>query len=109
MAGSEAVVWENRELEFHLTETDLASWLRSVVMRCVVGLGADPRTGVRPDFRLVILRYRDGTCGAAWIGVNQALAWCGEWCGLPSPDCRHSAFSLVTRIKSLRTPNKSGL
>ncbi len=28
----------------------------------------------------VILRCRDGTCGGAWIGVDQALAWCGEWC-----------------------------
>ena len=88
MAGSETVVWENRELEFHLTETDLASCLRSVVMRSVVGLGADPRTGVRPDFGVVILRCRNGTCGGAWIGVDQALAWFGEWCGLPIPDYR---------------------
>ena len=34
-----------------------------------------------------------GTCGGAWIGVDQALASCGEWCGVPNPDCRHSAFS----------------
>ena len=88
MAGSEAVVWENRELEFHLSETDLASWLRSVVMRCVVGLGADPRTGVRPDFGVLTLRYSDGTCGGTRAGWMQALTWCGEWCGLPIPDYR---------------------
>ena len=35
---------------------------------------------MRPDIGVVILRCRDGTCGGAWIGVDQALAWCGEWC-----------------------------
>ena len=25
--------------------------------------------------------------------MDQALAWCGEWRGLPNPDCRHCAFS----------------
>ena len=39
-----------------------------------------------------ILRFRDGTCGGGRIGVDQALVWCGEWCGLPNPDCRQSAF-----------------
>ena len=23
----------------------------------------------------------------------QALAWCGEWCGLPIPDCKQCAIS----------------
>ena len=41
----------------------------------------------------VILRCRDGTCGGARICVDQALAWCGEWCGLPNPDYRHCAFA----------------
>jgi len=27
-----------------------------------------------PVIRAVILRCRDGTCGGAWIGVDQALA-----------------------------------
>ena len=26
-----------------------------------------------------------GTCGGAWIGVDQALASCGEWCGVLMP------------------------
>ena len=39
-----------------------------------------------------ICRCSYGTCIGAWIGVDQALAWCGEWCGLPNPNCRHSAF-----------------
>ena len=42
------------------------------------GTGADPGTGVRSDIGVVILRWRDGTGGGAWIGVDQALAWCGE-------------------------------
>ena len=29
----------------------------------------------------------------AWVGVVQAVAGCGEWCGLPNPDCRQCAFS----------------
>ena len=41
---------------------------------------------------MVILRCSDGTCGGAWIGVDQALASCGEWCELPNPDCREFAF-----------------
>ena len=40
-----------------------------------------------------ILRCRDGTYGGAWIGVDQALAWCGEWCGLPNPYGSYCAFS----------------
>ena len=28
----------------------------------------------------------------AWVGVVQAVAGCGEWCGLPNPDCRQRAF-----------------
>ena len=35
----------------------------------------------------------DGTCGGAWIGVDQALTSCGEWCGLPNPECRQCAIS----------------
>ena len=58
---------------------------------------------------VVILRRRDGTCRGAWIGVDQAQTSCGEWCGVPNPDCRYCAITPVTRIKSLRTPNKSGL
>ena len=45
--------------------------------------------------------------------MDQALVWCGGWCGLPIPYCSHIAvivhFLAVIRIKSLRTPNKSGL
>jgi len=78
-------------------------------MRCVVGLGAEPGAGVRPDFGVVILRCRNGTCGAAWIGVNRALAWCGEWCELQIQIVDIVQFSLVTRVKSLRQPNKRGL
>ena len=29
----------------------------------------------------------------AWVGVVQAVAGCGEWCGLPIPDCRQCAIS----------------
>jgi len=29
----------------------------------------------------------------AWIGVDQPLAWCGEWRGLSKPVCRHCAIS----------------
>ena len=57
------------------------------------GTGADPGTGVRSDIGVVILRCRDGTCGGSWIGVDQALAWCDEWCGVPIPDCRQCAIS----------------
>ena len=56
-----------------------------------------------------ILRCRDGTRGGAWIGVDQALAWCGECCGVPIPDAGIVNFSHIPRIQSLRTPNKSGL
>jgi len=59
---------------------------------CGLGRCVNPGLGVRPDSGVVILCCRNGTCGAAWIGVNQALAWCGEWCGLPIPDCRQCAF-----------------
>ena len=61
--------------------------------RCGLGRRADPGTGVRPDIGVVILRCRDGTGGGAWIGVDQALASCGERCGVPIPDCTHRAFS----------------
>ena len=37
--------------------------------------------------------WRRGWRGGGWIGVDRALAWCGEWCGLPSPCCRQCAFS----------------
>ncbi len=58
-------------------------------------LGADPIPELEFDqaFGVVILRCRDGTCGGAWIGVDQALAWCGEWCGLPIPELRQCAIS----------------
>ena len=41
----------------------------------------------------LILRCRDGTRGGAWIGVDQTLAWRGEWCGPPNPYCRQCAIS----------------
>ena len=66
---------------------------RSVVAQCGCRCRANPGTRVRPDIGVVILRCRDSTCGGAWIGVDQALDWCGEWCGLPNPYCRHCAFS----------------
>ena len=31
---------------------------------------------------LIILRCRNGTCGGAWVGADQTLAWCG---GLVAP------------------------
>ena len=40
-----------------------------------------------------IKRCRDGISGGAWIGVDQALAWCGEWCGPPIPYRRQCAIS----------------
>jgi len=52
----------------------------------------NPELGFDQEIRVVIRRCRDGTCGGAWIGVDQALAWCGEWCGLPNPDYRQCAF-----------------
>ena len=39
------------------------------------------------------LSCASGTCGGARVGVDRPLAWCGEWCGLPIPDCRYCAFS----------------
>ena len=39
------------------------------------------------------LRCRDGTCGGAWSGIDQALVWCGECSGQPNPDCRQCAIS----------------
>ncbi len=62
------------------------------------GTGADPGTGVRPEMGVVILRCRDGTCGGAWIGVVFQIR---------IAVIVH--FPAVTRIKSLRTPHKSGL
>ncbi len=44
------------------------------------GTGANPGTGVRPEIGVVILRCRDSTCGGAWVGWMQVLAWFGEWC-----------------------------
>ena len=44
-----------------------------------------------PDIGVITLRRRDGTCGGARIGVDQALVWCCEWCELPIPDCRFCA------------------
>ncbi len=59
------------------------------------GIDAEPIPELEFDqaFGVVILRCRDGTCGGAWIGVDQALAWCGEWCGLPIPELRQCAIS----------------
>ena len=77
----------------------------SMFKDCMIrgGTGADPGTGVRPDIGVVTLRCRNGTCTGAWIGVDQALAWCGEWCGLV---CQFRIvgsvqFPPVTRIKSI--------
>ena len=35
----------------------------------------------------------NGTCGGAWVGVVQALAGCGESCGLPMAVYRSCATS----------------
>ena len=57
-----------------------------------------------------ICRCSDGTCIGAWIGVDQALAWCGEWCGLPNPDCRHCAISACSAYQvSANTTQKRSL
>ena len=53
-----------------------------------------------------IKRCRDGTCGGARSGVDQALAWRGAVSGVV---CQFRIvgnvhFPPVTRIKSLRTP-----
>jgi len=72
---------------------DSGSRACSVVAPCGFRYRADPRTGVRPDIGVVILRCRDGTCGGVWFGVDQALAWCGDWCGLPNLCCMHCAIS----------------
>ena len=85
----------------------------SMFIDCMIrgGTGADPGTGVRPDIGVVILRCKNCTCGGAWVGWMQALAWFGEWCGLV---CQFRIvdsvqFPPVMRIKSPRTPHKSGL
>ncbi len=44
------------------------------------------------------------TCGGAWIGVDRALAWCGEWCGVPIPDCSLSASEFLDRVAALIAP-----
>ncbi len=62
------------------------------------GTGANPGTGVRPDIGVDIPRCRDGTCDGAWIGVVFQIR---------IAVIVH--FLAVTRIKSLRTPNKSGI
>ena len=66
----------------------------SMFKACMIrgGTGADPGTGVRPDIGVVTLRCRNGTCGGARIGVDQTLAWCGEWCGPPIPVYRSWAI-----------------
>ncbi len=83
----------------------------SMFKDCMIrgGTGADPGTGVRPDIGVVTLRCRDGACGGAWIGVDQALEWCGKGVGCQTRIAICVHFPLVTPIKSLRTPNKSGL
>ena len=53
---------------------------------------ADRDAGVRLDIGVETLRCRKNTCGGAWVGVDQALEWCGEWCGLPNQCCRQCAF-----------------
>ena len=60
------------------------------------------------NIAVVILLCRDGTCGGPRIGVDQALAWRGAVSGVV---CQFRIvgsvqFPPVTRIKSLRTPNK---
>ena len=60
---------------------------------------------------MVTLRCRNGTCGGARIGVDQTLAWFGEWCGL---GCQlwivgSVQFPPGTRIKSANTEHKWSL
>ncbi len=81
------------ELEFDQT-ANLRARTGHDRLLCTAGIDAEPIPELEFDqaFGVVILRCRDGTCGGAWIGVDQALAWCGEWCGLPNLDCRQCAF-----------------
>ena len=98
--NSHGGVVENRAL---LVEFHLASWLRAwpllcpenaqlVVAECS-GLWCISAGGQSGVWRIKCCRiWRRSCCGGAWIGVDQALASCGEWCGLPNPDCRQCAF-----------------
>ena len=53
---------------------------------------------------------RDGVCGRAWVGEDQALAWCGEWCDLPNPDCRLFAiYACYAYQTSANTKQKRSL
>ena len=76
-----------------------AARLRRVSWSCVhliehADLGAEPMLELEFDQTLGWKSCAvDGTCGGAWIGVDQALTSCGEWCGLPNPDCRQCAIS----------------
>ncbi len=70
---------------------------------------SDRGAGVRPDIGVVIRRCRNGTCGGAWVGWMQAQigAVSGVVCQIRIVGSVQ--FPPITRIKSLRTPNKSGL
>ncbi|MBI0418024.1 MAG: hypothetical protein ITD46_02575 [Nitrosospira sp.] len=51
-----------------------------------------------------------GWRSGAWIRADQALAWCGEWCGVPKPCCRHCAFSACYAYQiSQKTEQKRSL
>ena len=64
---------------------DGRSGSRSVDAPRGYGCRADPEAGALSHLGVANLRCASGTCGGAWVGVVQALAECGECCGLPVP------------------------
>ena len=89
LAALEAVFEAIPQLEFDQTANLRAEAEHDRLLHNA-GVDAEPIPELEFDQTLgvVILRCRDGTCGGAWIGVDQALAWCDEWYGLPIPYCR---------------------
>ena len=58
---------------------------------------------------VVNLHCASGICGGAWVGVVQALAGCGESCGLPMPAYRSCAVSKYHAGQSFPEMSKCSL
>ena len=91
LAAPEAVFGAIPELEFDQTE-NLTAKAGHDRLLYDARVDAEPIPELEFDQTLGLVtphRRSNSTCGGAWIGVDQALAWWGEWCGLPIPVYRN--------------------